>query len=709
MAMNAAFRLLLLSALLFAEHTDALAQDSVEEQVLEADVPIGHGARIGLMEAAPPRDPSSGRPSAEIDRSTWVATCDSEAINHTCSYMIDKDVKTFWQSAESSVGAALPQNVTIDMGDTRTFHAISMLPSDDPHSRGNIAAHEVYISQDNQNWGTPVAYGTWWNDNTVKYSIFEPKQARYIRLVARSEASGTGDFVSIATFSVYGVAKAPTSGLGRWGPTIDFPIVPAGAWVDPLSGRVVTFSSYAHEMFRPLDPRLGNTMTRTWDPATRLVSQRTVQETGHDMFCPGMSLNATGYMHVTGGNSAKRTSIYGINAQGAAVWTPSAEMNVPRGYQSSVTCADGRIFVIGGSFGIPCDPPGPEGEEKNGELYDPVAKTWTEKPRCKVKPMFTDETSTGSRECRWFRSDNHGWLFPWKDNTVFQAGPSKRMNWYNMSGLGDVQSAGKRSDDNDAMCGVAVMYDAAQGSILTAGGSPQYTGLDATNRAYLLTIKGANAPVEKERTTDMANPRIYHSAVILPNGDTLVVGGRRRGQVFNDDEAVLVPEVYSPTLKAWTNMANHSIPRTYHSLALLLPDGTVFVGGGGLCEIRCNANHFDAQIFTPPYLLTASGDLSVRPVIKNISASDVLPGNSLTIDTDSAVQNASIVRYGSATHGLNTDQRRIPLTMTPNGPNRYDVTIPAEKGIAIPGYWMLFVMDAQGVPSVAMSLQVKVA
>jgi galactose oxidase len=56
---------------------------------------------------------------------------------------------------------------------------------------------------------------------------------------------------------------------------------------------------------------------------------------------------------------------------------------------------------------------------------------------------------------------------------------------------------------------------------------------------------------------------------------------------------------------------------------------------------------------------------------------------------------------GSATHTVDTDQRRLSLAPSTAADGSYTLTIPADSGVAIPGYWMLFALDAKGVPSVA--------
>ena len=432
-------------------------------------------------------------------------------------------------------------------------------------------------------------------------------------------------------------------------------------FIDPIGGKVISFSSFAHDNFGQSDTD-GTTLTATWDRATGKVSQRRVRKTDHDMFCPGMAFDVNGRMVITGGETAEKTSIYDPTSDD---WISAPDMNIARGYQGSTTCADGRIFVIGGSWG----PDGTRKGNRDGEIYDPKTNDWTLLNGCPAKPIQTTEDWEGE-----YRADNHVWLMGWKNNSVFHAGPSKDMHWITTTGKGAIQNAGRRGAgsliDHDAMSGVAAMYDAAEGKILAAGGAPQYKykdndivrGQKATNNAFIITLDKVNTTVDvKLAGRGMNFQRTFHHAVILPNGETFVVGGQVEGTSFTEDSPQLVPEIYSPTQNTWTPVAPHSIVRVYHSFGLLLPDATVLVGGGGLCS--CNVNHFDAQIYTPQYLLTPNGDRANRPVITKTSSTTMRPGASLTIATNSDVVGASLVRYGGATHSLNNDQRRIELKL----------------------------------------------
>ena len=141
-----------------------------------------------------------------------------------------------------------------------------------------------------------------------------------------------------------------------------------------------------------------------------------------------------------------------------------------------------------------------------------------------------------------------------------------------------------------------------------------------------------------------------------------------------------------------------------------MPDGRVLTGGGGLCG-NCSANHYDAQLYTPPYLLTESGAERERPAFASDLPGEVTVGDQVIFKTTRPISEASLVRICSASHTVNTDQRRVPLDLTHLASGRsshlYKIRLPNDAGILIPGYWMLFIMDKDGTPSIAESILIK--
>lgn len=277
-------------------------------------------------------------------------------------------------------------------------------------------------------------------------------------------------------------------------------------------------------------------------------------------------------------------------------------------------------------------------------------------------------------------------------------------------GTGSQSSAGNRTFDPDSMCGIAVMYDAVAGKIFTAGGSPSYENSFGTNNAHLITIGAVGASPNVIELTSMTYNRAFHNGVVLPDGKIFVTGGQAKAVPFSDATAIMQPEMWDPEALTFSLLPRHRIPRTYHSIALLLLDGTVFTGGGGLCGATCNTNHLDAEIFSPEYLFNPDGTAATRPIINSVSASSVAVGATLTVTTDSAVTKFSLVRYGSVTHTVNTDQRRIPVVPESTlGGTSHVIAIPGDSGIALPGYWMLFALNDDGVPSVAQTVKITLA
>jgi galactose oxidase len=485
------------------------------------------------------------------------------------------------------------------------------------------------------------------------------------------------------------LAQQPAN-LGSWSPVINFPIIPVAAYIVPeypSPSRMMVYSAFSPTAF---GGERGLTQFAEYNFVTGEMSTREVSETKHDMFCPGMNSLGDGRLIITGGSNAEKTTIYQPNDN---TFVPGPDMKVQRGYQTSSILSNGKVFTIGGSWS------GPVGG-KPGEIYDPVANTWTLLPGAAVEPMLTYDHEGVYRE------DNHAWLFPWRNGTVFQAGPSKAMNWYYTDNEGGVSPAGIRDPDNDAMCGVHVMYDV--GKIFSAGGAQYYYKSPGLSVAHLIEIDYVGAPAAVERIADMHQARAFANVVVLPDGKILITGGQGWAEGFTDIAPIFTPELFDPVTKTFTELTAEAIPRNYHSVSILLPDGTVFSGGGGLCwddgtgdpsqHCRDTVDHPNGQIFTPPYLLTGAP----RPVIQNIVSVSVAPGGQLDVTMEGTAEGVSfsLIRIGSVTHSINSDQRRVPLKGTVNGQN---VVLPIinDQGVMLPGAWYLFAISVEGVPSIA--------
>jgi hypothetical protein len=141
------------------------------------------------------------------------------------------------------------------------------------------------------------------------------------------------------------------------------------------------------------------------------------------------------------------------------------------------------------------------------------------------------------------------------------------------------------------------------------------------------------------------------------------------------------------------------IARVYHSIALLLPDGRVLVGGSG--EFGTGTiDQLNAEIYSPPYLFKGA-----RPTVT--SAPSALTYNTpFTVQTPNAatISSAALLKLGAVTHAFNQDQRYVPLTFTAAA-GSLNLQAPANSNLAPPGYYMLFLVNSSGVPSVANFVQ----
>lgn len=158
------------------------------------------------------------------------------------------------------------------------------------------------------------------------------------------------------------------------------------------------------------------------------------------------------------------------------------------------------------------------------------------------------------------------------------AGPSRYTHWIDVNGSGSVKRSVQRGNI-DQMCGNAVMYDI--GKILVFGGSANQNSGEAYSAAYLLDINdGDNVAVK--RIGSMVHPRVFSSAVVLPDGDVLIAGGQTMTNKFSDEGTVYQAELWNSKTQNFSPMASMTVPRTYHSVCLLLKDARVICMGGGL-------------------------------------------------------------------------------------------------------------------------------
>jgi hypothetical protein len=235
----------------------------------------------------------------------------------------------------------------------------------------------------------------------------------------------------------------------------------------------------------------------------------------------------------------------------------------------------------------------------------------------------------------------------------------------------------------------------APGRILYVGGSAP-----PTNTAEVIDLNQPNP--QWHYTGSMAYPRWNLNATLLPTGDVLVTGGTRLSDRTNLSGAVNVAELWNPGTGQWTQLASSApLLRGYHSTTLLLPDGRVLHSGGG--DGSGTPNNLNYEVYSPPYLFRGA-----RPTIAGGVPAEAGYGQTLSVDTPdgASIAKVSLIRLGSVTHAFDQSQRLVPLGFS-QAPAGLNVTLPASPNIAPPGPYLLFLVSADGVPSVGRILRVR--
>jgi galactose oxidase len=239
--------------------------------------------------------------------------------------------------------------------------------------------------------------------------------------------------------------------------------------------------------------------------------------------------------------------------------------------------------------------------------------------------------------------------------------------------------------------------------VLIAGGAENYDVGPASKRVYIIDISGSQPVVTRQ--PNMRWPRVFCNAVVLPNGCIVVVGGQTAVELFSDNNAVLINEMFCPSTQTWSQLEKPLlVPRTYHSVGILLKDGRVLVGAGGLSGAGgdyASWNHPNVEIVTPPYLLDSNGSaLVTRPTIIS-GPSTFAPGGQIevTMNTDNP-HTFALMRLGTATHTINLDQRRVPLAVVTQVGPFFTLRVPTNRAHVLPGFFWLFALNSAGVPSI---------
>ena len=453
--------------------------------------------------------------------------------------------------------------------------------------------------------------------------------------------------VFVVAGATRGNAQATTQ--GQWSALANWPTRAIHATLLP-DGRVFFVSFYAES----LQPHV-------WDPASNTFTNTAASS--YALFCAGHTLLADGRVFIAGGHIADYTGYAHavIYDSGNNALSPVPDMNTGRWYATTTLLPNGDVLVASGDINANTN------VDTLPQVFQMATKTWRNLTTAQLSlPLYPN-------------------MLVAPNGKVFTAGPNRQSRYLSTSGTGAWSNVALLNSAVSRSYGPAVMYDSGKVAIIGGADPPIAT-------AETIDLNAA-APAWRF-TGSMHFPRRQHNAVILPDGKVLIVGGSSGSGFDNTSTPVLPAEMWNPATGQFTVMASIAKYRGYHSTALLLPDGRVLSAGG-------NTGGANAQLFSPPYLFAGA-----RPAIASAPTSASY-GQSVFIGTPDAASISQVtwLRAGSVTHTNDMSARfmRLAFTKTSTGLN---VTMPANANLAPPGYYLLFILNAAGVPSVGSMIQI---
>ena len=367
-------------------------------------------------------------------------------------------------------------------------------------------------------------------------------------------------------------------------------------------------------------------------------------------------------LSVTGGHIADRVGLEHASIYNpfTNTWTQVADMNAGRWYPTNTTLANGDVLTTAGNIDHTA------GANTLPQIWQTETSSWRNLPGAEeILPMYPR-------------------IHVAPNGMPFVSGPSKASSYLDMSGSGVWRTVGYTNADYRDY-GSSVLYDIGKVLIMGGGDPPLKT-------AEIIDLNSPNP--SWQLTTPMNNPRRNLNATILPNGKVLVTGGTSGSGFDNRNTPVYAAEMWDPVTKAWTVMASSTVFRGYHSNSLLLPDGRVISSGS-------DGGGANMEIYSPPYLFQGP-----RPTITT-APSAVAYGQSFTVNTPDAasISLVTLLRLGSVTHAFDMDQRILRPAFS-QATGALNITAPSDPNLCPPGYYMLFILNSGGVPSVAAIMRI---
>jgi len=342
------------------------------------------------------------------------------------------------------------------------------------------------------------------------------------------------------------------------------------------------------------------------------------------------------------------------------LWSATGPSNDARFYSSSLTLPDGRVATLYGS------------NSDSLEIYDPVAGTWGVP---KALP--------------WNDYHYYPWTFLLPGGDLFIAGPqqmTRRFDWQpnliSAASLERPTNAGDRASFNGSQQGTGLLLtlrpSGYEAKVLIAGGI-------GTTGDKSETINLADANPQWQYEADLNESRVGCTSILLPNGKVFLAGGMTSGTAPIGGPG----EIFDPQNpdKGWKACPGTNFHRLYHSSMVLLGDGSVLLGGDDNGVDPCE--RYYPEYFQWPRPEITDAPPSVGYAVPFIAESPQA----------SQIVEAVLVRPGAVTHSFDMSQRSIECVINSIAGNDIEVQSPPDATVAPPGFYLLFLLDGDRVPS----------
>jgi hypothetical protein len=445
-----------------------------------------------------------------------------------------------------------------------------------------------------------------------------------------------------------------------------------GTWSSPISTPAVAVNLILLKNNKLLFYQDGSTPT-VWDYVNNIFTNIPVAV---DLFCSGQTALSDGRILMVGGHGASSTQIGIPSAEifdpTNNSWTTLPNMAYSRWYPNATALSDGRAIVMGGwqttshsNAGIP-------------EIYNPTTNQWTQLNSAN-NPF-----------------ESYPFVYQLSDGRLIHVGGSEFAT--DTETLNLTTQTWTVMDARILDGGSASMY--SPGKIMKAGSATDSQNVGpSSNTTFVLDTTQAS-PVWQQ-TASMAYARSFLNLTTLPDGTVLATGGESDKNGGNISNAVYAAELWSPQTMTWTTMAAMHTPREYHGTALLLPDGRVVESGMG-ADFGNVPDEKSAEFYSPPYLFKGA-----RPTISQ-APTQITYGQSFFVGTPdgATIKSAVLIRTGAPTHFFDQSTQFVPVTIQ-QATGGLTAQAPSGANLAPPGYYMLFIINANGVPSVAPFVQLQ--